>query len=49
MVCFVLESSEIFMASKAELSDGVAKKFPPPDGVVVKKCPTGVSGDAASE
>ena len=35
MVCFVLESSGIFMAGKGELPNGLVKKFPPPDDVVV--------------
>ena len=49
MVCFVLESSAIFMAGKAELPDGMVKRFPPPDGVVVKADPATVSGDSASD
>ncbi|RDH90175.1 MAG: hypothetical protein DIZ77_14040 [endosymbiont of Seepiophila jonesi] len=40
MVCFVLESSGIFMAAKAELPNGLVKRFPPPDDVVVKADPT---------
>ncbi len=43
MVCFVLESSGIFMAGKGELPDGLVRKFPPPDGVVAKAEPAGVS------
>lgn len=39
MICFVLESSGIFMAGKGELPDGMAGKFPPPDGVVSKAEP----------
>ena len=42
MICFVLESSGIFMAGKAELPNGVVNQFPPPDDVVVKPGPTGV-------
>jgi hypothetical protein len=37
MVCFVLESSGIFMATKAELPNGLVKRFPPPPDVVVKE------------
>ena len=49
MVCFVLESSGIFMAGKAELPDGMVKKFPPPEGVVVKEDSAEGSGNPAPE
>lgn len=49
MVCFVLESSGIFMAGNAELPNGMVKKFPPPNDVMVKEDPATSSGDTASK
>ncbi|HXK57400.1 MAG TPA: hypothetical protein PLZ16_12210 [Gammaproteobacteria bacterium] len=49
MVCFALESSGIFMAGKAELPNGMVKKFPPPVDVMVKEDPAANSGDTASK
>ena len=37
MVCFVLESGSIYQASRGEVPDGLAKRFPPPDELVVKE------------
>ncbi|MEN8179321.1 MAG: hypothetical protein ABFS39_12005 [Pseudomonadota bacterium] len=39
MVCFVLESSSIYQAGRGEVPDGLAKRFPPPDDLVVKEGP----------
>ena len=39
MVCFVLESSGIFMATKGELPSGLVKRFPPPAEIRVKEDP----------
>ena len=39
MVCFVLESSGIYQAGRGEVPDGLARRFPPPDDLVVKEGP----------
>lgn len=39
MVCFVLESSSIYQAGRGEVPDGLAKRFPAPDDLVVKEGP----------
>jgi hypothetical protein len=37
MVCFVLESSAIYQAGRGEVPDGLVKRFPPPEDLVVKE------------
>ena len=39
MVCFVLESGSIYQAGRGEVPDGVAKRFPPPQDLVVIEGP----------
>jgi hypothetical protein len=35
MICFVLESGSIYQAGRGEVPDGVARRMPPPDDLVV--------------
>jgi hypothetical protein len=35
MICFVLESGSIYQAGRGEVPDGVAKRMPPPDDLVI--------------
>jgi hypothetical protein len=37
MVCFVLESGSIYQAGRGEVPDGIVRRFPPPDDMVVKE------------
>lgn len=37
MVCFVLESSAIYQAGRGEISNGLVKRYPPPEGVVAQE------------
>lgn len=39
MVCFVLESSGIYQAGRGEVPDGLTRRFPPPEDLVVKEGP----------
>ena len=43
MVCFVLESSSIYQAGRGEMPDGLVKRFPPPQDLMVKQAPDTVS------
>ena len=45
MVCFVLESSSIYQAVRCEVPDGLVKRFPPPDDLVVIDEPEPSVGD----
>ncbi|MCU7853340.1 MAG: hypothetical protein KZQ80_14150 [Candidatus Thiodiazotropha sp. (ex Monitilora ramsayi)] len=39
MVCFVLESSSIYQAGRGEVPDGITRRLPPPDDLVVVEGP----------
>lgn len=39
MICFVLESGSIYQAGRGEVPDGVVKRMPPPDDLVVIENP----------
>ena len=43
MICFVLESSGIYQAGRGEVPDGLARRFPPPEDLVVKQGPNSAS------
>jgi hypothetical protein len=43
MVCFVLESGSIYQAGRGELPNGLVKRFPPPEELVVKEAPGSVN------
>jgi hypothetical protein len=50
MVCFVLESSSIYQAVRCEVPDGLAKRFLPPEDLVVKQEPvTSGAADPANQ
>ncbi|MCU7915825.1 MAG: hypothetical protein KZQ65_07975 [Candidatus Thiodiazotropha sp. (ex Gloverina cf. vestifex)] len=39
MVCFVLESGSIYQAGRGEVPDGITRRMPPPDDLVVVEGP----------
>jgi hypothetical protein len=48
MVCFVLESGSIYQAGRGEVPNGLARRFPPPEGLEpVEEAPAAAPGRGA--
>lgn len=43
MVCFVLESGSIYQAGRGEVPDGIVRRMPPPEDLVVVEVPDAVA------
>jgi hypothetical protein len=45
MVCFVLESGSIYQAGRGEVPDGIVRRMPPPDDLVVVEVSEAVTSE----
>ncbi|MCU7845697.1 MAG: hypothetical protein KZQ93_17850 [Candidatus Thiodiazotropha sp. (ex Monitilora ramsayi)] len=45
MVCFVLESGSIYQAGRGEVPDGLVRRMPPPDSMVIVEGPATAAVD----